>query len=765
MMRDTTRIAIAVCMAVLLTICPGCKRDRTGDQPQPPDTPQVQPPAPSERESGFSVDLGNRPSFTPQVEPYEVEAGLKNVDNLRLFKEELHSKHMEAISENAFVVVPAQWKQMEFIYEQNNYPREHLPSFVTADSALHFFHIFYDYVLRTIEVGTLYERVCTLAVGVLRGCAERYERETVADVKEAALHNYGYALVPVKLLELPTDQWGVTVPDEATKLADAELALIDAHSGFSPSPTVRFKVDYSQFIPRGHYTRSDKLKRFFKAMMWYGLVPMALRNAQETFAPRLARQAVLMSQVVLNDEIDGEKLIDVWEDVYGPTAFMVGYADDNTPGDYGTAVAKVYGEPLETKKLVPEENLKTLMEEVLAMRPPGIVAASITRDPGMPGIPQFRLMGQRFILDSYIFQMMVFPYVGNTDPADSARPGEFNMRTFPMGLDAMSVLGSERAYQIADTVYQQTKFKNYTAQTQKLREEVNAYTDADWTKNVYAGWLHTLRFLLEVKDEGYPSFMRNEAWMDKQLNASLGSWAELRHDTILYAKQSVVVECGGEGGQDKPPPPPKGYVEPEVLTYWRLGLLTQQLRDGLKSRELLTDEKLLQAFDDLISLLGFLQDVSIKELTGVALTDDEFKQIENYGATLANLNLMNSEVSDGGEITSMTDKDMAVVADVHTGNLGGVDLALEEGVGRANIIYAVYPLDGKLLLGRGAVFDYYEFTVPVAERMTDEQWQEKLSSSDPPKSPEWTKSFRSPIGTEGEEVEYDLTPSFTAGGC
>ena len=51
--------------------------------------------------------------------------------------------------------------------------------------------------------------------------------------------------------------------------------------------------------------------------------------------------------------------------------------------------------------------------------------------------------------------------------------------------------------------------------------------------------------------KGYPSFMRNEAWTDKSLNTSLGSWAELRHDTILYAKQSGI-ECGGDG--DEPPP-------------------------------------------------------------------------------------------------------------------------------------------------------------------------------------------------------------------
>jgi len=299
---------------------------------------------------------------------------------------------------------------------------------------------------------------------------------------------------------------------------------------------------------------------------------------------------------------------------------------------------------------------------------------------------------------------------------------------------------------------------------QKLKGEVDAYTDRDWTENIYAGWLHTLRFLLEVKGEGYPAFMRNQAWTDKQLNAALGSWAELRHDTILYAKQSVVAECGG-GPEEEPPPPPRGYVEPEVLTYWRLKLLATQLRDGLQVRGLLADESLQESFGELISLLGFLQDVSVKELTNVALTQGELDTIEYYGDKLARLNLYTRRGVEGDEITSMTDKDMAVVADVHTGVIGGEDFALEEGVGHANELYVIYPMDGRLLLGRGAVFSYHEFTVPVAERLTDEAWQEKLGGGDRPKPPPWTESFLSPLGSTGEQHEFDDLPEFTRGGC
>ncbi len=715
-------------------------------------------------ETGFSVDLGKRPEFTPAVAEYEIASNLGNVANLRQFRDDLRNDHLKRLAQQGFVVVPADWKQMEFVYELNNYELEHLPSVVTVDSALHAFHIFYDYVLRSMEVSTLYERASTLAVGLLQGTVKQHAEAADAEIKEAALHNVGYALVPVKLLEIPAEEWGAEVPVEATALADQELALIKAHEGLEGSPTVELSVDYSQFIPRGHYTRSDKLKRYFLALMWYGLVPEAFYNkaAQPALQPRVARQAVLLSQVVLYGKAGEEPLGKVWEDLYEPTAFMVGFADDITPDDMGKGVAKVLGEPLDTKKLIPEQNLADLAKELLAIRPPEIVMESLTNDEKLPGIPQFRLMGQRFVLDSYLFQHMVAPHVGSG--GDPNHPGTFNTRTFPMGLDVMSILGSQRAYEIADKVYEQTKFKNYAEQTEKLRQEVAAYTDADWSENVYAGWLQTLGLLIEPKTQGYPTFMRSEAWLDKQLNAALGSWAELRHDTILYAKQSVVAECGG-GPEEEPPPPPKGYVEPEVLTYWRLGLLATQLREGLGKRNLLADEALKDSFDELISLLKFLQDTSVKELTNVKLTAEEYDAIEYYGASLERLNQYTKRGSEGDEITSATDKDMAVVADVHTGPIGMAMFALEEGVGHANELYVIYPVEGKLQIGRGAVFAYHEFTVPVDQRMTDEAWQAKLSSAQPPQPPKWTASFLSKYKRGGEQIEFSDVAPFTRGGC
>ena len=56
--------------------------------------------------------------------------------------------------------------------------------------------------------------------------------------------------------------------------------------------------------------------------------------------------------------------------------------------------------------------------------------------------------------------------------------------------------------------------------------------------------------MIEPKDSRYPAFMHNNAWTHKDLQTALGSWTELKHDTILYAKQ-VMAEMGG-GGPEEP---------------------------------------------------------------------------------------------------------------------------------------------------------------------------------------------------------------------
>src|SRR5205823_13180723 len=108
-----------------------------------------------------------------------------------------------------------------------------------------------------------------------------------------------------------------------------------------------------------------------------------------------------------------------------------------------------------------------------------------------------------------------------------------------------------------------TAFDNYNPQMTKLRDEVGSLAEADWSDTLYGTWLYTLQSLAQPMPQGYPTFMTNEAYSDRLLYGALGSFAELKHDTILYAEQSYA-EMGGGGGKSPPPEPvlPPVYVEP-----------------------------------------------------------------------------------------------------------------------------------------------------------------------------------------------------------
>jgi hypothetical protein len=113
---------------------------------------------------------------------------------------------------------------------------------------------------------------------------------------------------------------------------------------------------------------------------------------------------------------------------------------------------------------------------------------------------------------------------------------------------------------------------------------------------------------------------------------------------------------------------------------------------------------------------------------------------------------------DGYSVTREADRNMACIADVAS----GVRDVLEEGVGPANLIYAVCPIEGRLQLTRGATFSYFELRHPIADRLTDEKWQEMLKDGQAPEPPIWTESFLSMDRTP-EERDRDLALAASPG--
>jgi len=296
-------------------------------------------------------------------------------------------------------------------------------------------------------------------------------------------------------------------------------------------------------------------------------------------------------------------------------------------------------------------------------------------------------------------------------------------RGFPRGLDVMAVLGSSRAEELLEEL-KDSNYENYTAQFNTLREEFEAFTEADWNKNLYWSWLHTLRPLLKEFGEGYPTFMQTQAWRDKELTTALASWAELRHNTILYAKQSYTSEVVGIPIKE----PIVGYVEPVPEFYGRLLSLTRMTKEGLEGMGVL-DRVARGRLERLEEMLVRLVDISERELRNEELSQEDYDFIRDFGEGLEDVV---EGVDERGKRTT-------IVADVHTDQ--NTKQVLEEAIGYVRLMVVAYRVpDGRILLGAGPVMSYYEFKHPIEDRLTDEAWREMLSSS-PPENPEWVPNF------------------------
>lgn len=649
---------------------------------------------------------------TPSVPLYSVEDDLGNVENKDKFV--FSDEAARNLVKNGFVVTPAEYREFFSIYEINRYSE--VPNFITTDSILHNYHLMFDYLLKNLEEEKLIYELEDLNRDMLTAALEQYEALEGTEWENAAKRNVGFFSVASKLLNSDFE-----VPEAVKDLVAQELRLIEAHQGIGVSPLMNLgaeydilenlKEDYSQYIPRGHYTRSDDLKAYFKTMMWYGRMTFRFKNEDEI------KSAALIVVAMKGDNLR------VWERIYEPTNFFVGKSDDICYYQLSDVMEQVYGDNAVLGEMIGDTNkFAALTASVKKLEPPQINSIPIFEESIQPDrekeIAGFRFMGQRFTIDASIFQRLI--------------DREVTDRMLPKGLDVPAAMGSNEALDILDGMGE-TDYENYSENMQKMRAYISGLTTEIWTQNLYWGWLNSLMPLVMEKASGYPAFMQNQAWVRKELNTYLGSWSELKHDTILYAKQ-VYAELGGAPEEEADD---RGYVEPNPHLYARLAALVKMTREGLDLRGLLGSDS-EDNLDRMETLILSLKSISEKELNNQPLSEDDYELIKTYGGQLEHFWLEAFRNEGISSTAQLDDRPAAIIADVATDPNGAV---LEEGIGYVNEIYAVVPVEGKLRIAKGGVFSYYEFTVPLAERMTDEEWREMLSQGKAPDLPEWTSLF------------------------
>ena len=639
------------------------------------------------------------PDYTPVVEKYEVNEDLSNLVNAGQYAG-FTDKQLKSIYEDGFVVLKPSYEylKMHHVYEYPMYKES--PVFITVDSALHLYHIFYGNSLKLLEVSSLYDKLQSLSKNMLTESLNAYNDSKYANLKEELKFAAAYFLTGAKLID--EDLEGIVVPEEIASLADDEIKLIDEAFDFARSPIFGKDLDYSQFTVRGHYTGNEELSQYFKTMMWYGLSGFPIFDESKD-EPVLDMDSLTKSMIITCLLLRNEDAFDDFENIYTATALYTGMSDDLGIFEIRDLITKVYGQNPDLNLFKDNSYYDKLLEEALLLPEPKIQPkySSVSTPVGR----QFRFMGQRYSFDAEVMQALIEPII----------------RPIPSGLDVIASFGSKRAEELLDTYYKPKEdWDKYEENLNLMRKKQTEITDDEWKSDLYKGWLWSIKSsAVSFEDkEGMPHFMRNEKWTDKNIHTALGSYAELKHDSILYMKQS-----GAEMGGGPEPIIPYNYVEPNVEVYAKLKWLAENTKAQLQERNMLKDEIGL-VLDQIIDIQDTLMNVSVKELTNQDITDEENLKLYRYGGLIDSviqimqMNLMRNDVDTSNDFTT------ALIADVSTiapNDLFPKGTYLEIGNGLPCEIYVVCQTNGKTYLARGALFNYYEFLSD--KRLTNHEWQ------------------------------------------
>jgi hypothetical protein len=676
------RNLLALLVAVLLAACTSGADDAAPTTSTTASTtaPTTLAPGIGVRPIGAFGDLRDVPLLDDEP-AYAGPSTPSSLDGV-LWADQVPDTARETLAANGFVVVRSAIGQFHEAYSDVELTSRQ-PLFVTADAAYHYWHLAFAKALRDTEQLAL--------LPVLEDFARRLTEVTAPD-GGAVAH---FAEVLGSLL-------GVR-DGSASEEVEAELALIDDHVGVATSPATGASVDYSLFRPRGHYTRSPELTRYFLAMSLLGQAGFLIAE------PDQLRTGLELAGLITGDEA----LERDWRALYEPTAFLVGLADDFTPEELADAADAVDPEWRGSPDVLDDAFLGRVAAELERVR-------EVAIDPERASM---RVMGTRLVLDSYILDQLVHPNV----------PGRLEASV----LDVAAAFGSDWAHDRQVDVGVTDDHPDYEGQLSKMADLVAGRPIEAWASTVYDAWLYALQPMWSAHGAAYPDLMRTDAWAAKSHTTGFGSYAELKHDTVLYAKQAFA-----EGEAPPAPAEPRHWVEPEPVVFGRLAAVADLLRQGLGARELLSDEvdALLQRLTD---LYGRFERLARDELAGTPIAAEDNEWLETISSRLELLWLLTSEDAGEGEATTggyaaSPDDVAALVTDI----MSNPTDALEIGTGYIDQLYVLVPNDeGAFQVARGGVYSFYELWVPRDERLTDEEWRDRLAAGDAPDRPAWSEEI------------------------
>ena len=552
----------------------------------------------------------------------------------------------------------------------------------------------------------------------------------------------------------PTYQ--ILIPDiiekilEATNIGQDDFLAVLAQD-FLSQPGVDIKQDYTQFKPRAHYTDSSLLKTYFMAMK---------RLMREKFyfgSTQLTKAALVMTTTI--NATDVTELNQLSEQIKN----LIGSDDDLTFNSLTTrAKERNYTDPTLIVTSLTEQEIK----ELAALHPQKIQSTTyetfcvecIEEEQAKQMTDGFVFFGEKFTLDSYLFDLTT---AGSAETEFAFKPNVQTALITPSILEDNALADQLIQLRLAEKTKEINPItnqpyvledENHTQRSnrEQFKTEIKTIVNellevpldkgegaeggrgfvSDITNNIYHKRLQMLGILIQAPLENAPYFRLDPLYTLKNLLTYMGSYTELKHDTLLYVKQAYAeMGAGGIDGCDiyveKPHlPVPKGYVESEP------DFLDRLMKLNAETLPYFADTYEQSKFVEFGNVLQKLKEISIKQMHNETISDEDFERLR----LLANYNL-GGIVIPTRTIGEPIQKEMrgALIADIFTSEWGN---PLYQATGRpALMLLMVNDTNGARVV-LGPVFTHYEFygsndIIPNIEgRYTDEDRQEQLQNEE-----------------------------------
>ncbi len=598
--------------------------------------------------------------------------------------EEVDDNIRDDLKKQNFSIVPSGRSMPFFVYDNNAY--QHIPNYITTDLYLFILHKYFSSFLEKLDENYMYKNLN----GLLSRTFQELDELESAGADDKQKNAIRWAKMYNTLALYAIGNTSVEAPDGYSDIFKKEKENIknaDGYPVFIPNDFVK----YDELKPRGHYTKSEVLKKYFRGFKWISLNGIDLKKDDQL------RGMIVFSYLIK----ENKGIYEEFNDFIRTMEKLAGQEDNPSITDIINALPEKDLSSLLSDASV--ENIRSKIKSLNKERIKKVFGESFVTD-------EKNIIRVYFVSSTYSVSGEIFSRLVHIDYNRSKRP-------FPRGLDVPAVFGDKTATNILLKEYRDdSRWPEFKPKLKVLKDQFAGFNE--WDHNYGFKGLQTA-LSASSEDSSYPEFMKTDAYNRKELSTTLASWTHIKHDLILYQEKPFAAEAGQGGGPS--PPNHLSYVEPNLL-FWDTAL---ELVSWLE--ELLPMEDTYKYELHSIKELGEeLRNIANKEIKGEEITEEEFRQMHWIGGRIEHtlLRLLETDHLPDRE------RSMALIADVYVYN--GVNLNVA--VGNADDIYVVVPIKGEYHIACGSVFSYYEFQGRI---YNDEEWKMDVESGRAPDRPEW----------------------------